>query len=118
MLPQEREMVERLADKPFTLLGINSDKSRSALQKVIREQNITWPQIYDGSGGPIAKQWNVKGWPTIYVIDQKGVIRYRNVRGEALERAVDALLGIKREETDTPASQPAKPAGDRPRSGK
>ena len=93
MLPQERELVQRLAGKPFTLLGINSDKSRSALQKTIAEQQITWPQIWDGSTtGPIAKQWNVHGWPTIYVIDQQGIIRYRNVRGEALEKAVNALL--------------------------
>jgi len=111
-------MVQRLADKPFTLLGINSDKSRSALQKIISEQSITWPQIHDGTGGPIARQWNVKSWPTIYVIDQKGVIRYRNVRGEALEKAVAGLLGIKPEESDSPTTKPAKSPGDRPRSGK
>ena len=110
-------MVQRLADKPFTLLGINSDKSRSALQKIISEQRITWPQIHDGTRGPIAKQWNVKSFPTVYVIDQKGVIRYRNVRGEALEKAVATLLGMKPEETDTPTAKPAKTAGNRPRSG-
>ena len=32
------------------------------------------------------------GWPTIYVLDARGVIRYKNVRGEALDQAVDALL--------------------------
>jgi len=34
----------------------------------------------------------VRGWPTIYVLDAKGVIRYTNVGGEAMDRAVDALL--------------------------
>lgn len=94
MLPHEREMVARLKDRPFTLLGINSDESRSALQKIIKEQNITWPNIYDGTPGkgPIAKQWNVWGWPTIYVIDQEGVIRHRNLRDEKLEKAVMELL--------------------------
>ena len=109
-------MVQRLASKPFTLLGINSDQSRSALQKIIREQGITWPQIFDGSRGPIAKQWNVKSFPTIYVIDQKGIIRYRNVRGEALEKAVAGLLGLGPRIADTPTTKPAKPPGDRPRS--
>ena len=111
-------MVQRLAGKPFTLLGINSDQSRSALQKIIREQGITWPQIFDGSRGPIAKQWNVKSFPTIYVIDQKGVIRYRNVRGEALEKAVAGLLGLAPRIAESPTSQPAKPSGERRRSGK
>ena len=34
----------------------------------------------------------MRGWPTIYVLDAKGVIRYKNVRGEAMDQAVDTLL--------------------------
>ena len=30
--------------------------------------------------------------PTIYVVDAKGVIRFKNVRGEAMDKAVDQLL--------------------------
>ena len=41
MLPHEREMMQRLKDKPFTIPGINSDQSRSALKKIIEENNIT-----------------------------------------------------------------------------
>jgi hypothetical protein len=94
MLPHEREMVKRLKDQPFTLLGINSDESRSALQKILKEQNITWPQIYGGptSKNPIANKWNVHGWPTIYVLDHEGVIRHRDLRDERLENAVVELL--------------------------
>ena len=42
--------------------------------------------------GPIATAWNIRGWPTIYVLDHKGVIRYEGVRGEAMDKAVDQLL--------------------------
>jgi hypothetical protein len=31
-------------------------------------------------------------WPTIYVLDQKGVIRAKNVRDEAMDKVVDDLL--------------------------
>ena len=93
MLPHEREMVKRLKGKPFTLLGINSDQGRSALKKKFEEQQITWPNIVEGSpGGSIAKQWNVRYWPTIYVIDRKGVIRAKDLRDSDLERAVNNLL--------------------------
>jgi peroxiredoxin len=115
MLPQERDLVQKLAGRPFTLLGINSDRSRSALQKVIAEQHITWPQIYDrGTTGPIAKQWNVHAWPTIYVLDQQGIIRYRNVRGEALEKAVNTLLKGEHGPPARPAPT-SKPAKEAPR---
>ena len=94
MIPHEREMVKRLAGKPFTLLGINSDESRSALKKIIEEQEISWPNIYDGRAGtgPIASRWNVHGWPTLFILDHKGVIRYRDLRDKQLEDAVVRLL--------------------------
>jgi hypothetical protein len=34
----------------------------------------------------------VAHWPTVYVLDTEGVIRYVDVRGENLDRAVDTLL--------------------------
>ena len=93
MYPHERSLVERLAGKPFALVGINSDP-KDRLRSAMEENNITWRSFWDGgsTGGPIATKWNVSGWPTIYVVDAKGVIRFKNVRGEAMDEAVDALL--------------------------
>ena len=34
----------------------------------------------------------MRGWPTIYILDHKGVIRFKNKRGEAMDQAVDQLL--------------------------
>ncbi len=93
MYPHERSLVKRLEGKPFALLGINSDQNRDALKPVLEKEHITWRSWWDQStSGPIATKWNVHGWPTIYVLDQKGVIRYRDVRGEAMDKAVDTLL--------------------------
>jgi hypothetical protein len=93
MIPHEKQMVERLKDKPFALIGVNSDGGRSALQKVMKEQGITWRSFVNGdTSGPISTRWNVTGWPTIYIIDQKGVIRHKNLRGEPMEEAVNKLL--------------------------
>ena len=61
----------------------------------MKEKNISWRSFWNGPngpGGPISTKWNVRGWPTIYVLDNKGVIRYRGVRGEAMDKAVDTLL--------------------------
>ncbi len=94
MYPHERSLVKRLADKPFALLGINSDEDREKLKAVLAKERITWRSWWDGgsTSGPIAGKWNVTAWPTIYVLDARGVIRYRNVRGEKLDEAVDKLL--------------------------
>ena len=94
MYPHERSLVKRLEGKPFALLGINSDQSRSALRKIMKDEEITWPNIYDGTPGKgkIASSWNVHGWPTIYVIDAKGVIRDRDLRDEQLSKRVRELV--------------------------
>jgi peroxiredoxin len=93
MYPHERSLVKRLEGKPFALLGINSDP-KARLRDVLKKENITWRSWWDGGDtrGPIAKAWNVKGWPTTYVLDAKGVIRYKHVRDKQMDQAVDALL--------------------------
>lgn len=94
MYPHERSLVKRLENKPFALLGINSDTDRAELKKTMAKEQITWRSWWDGgsTSGPIASKWNVTGWPTIYVLDGKGVIRYHSVRGKDMDEAVDKLL--------------------------
>jgi hypothetical protein len=93
MIPHEKEMMERLKNRPFALIGINSDGDRSVLRKILQENGITWRSAVDVStNGPIAKQWIVLGWPTIYILDANGVIRYRGLRGQEMEQAVVGLL--------------------------
>ena len=94
MYPHERSLVMRLQGKPFALLGINSDKNLNQLHAAMTQERITWRSWWDGgsTGGPIATMFGVRSWPTIFVLDHKGVIRYKNVRGEALDQAVDSLL--------------------------
>ena len=101
MIPHEKQMVKRLKARPFALIGINSDGDRSALGKILTVRQIVWRNVVDGSTeGPISTQWGVNSWPTIYVLDAKGVIRYTDLRGEELEKAVVKLLA------ETPSGRP------------
>ena len=93
MYPHERSLVEELKDEPFALLGINSDPLEKA-QSAKSEKNLSWRSWWDGGNtrGPIATKWGISGWPTIYVVDHKGVIRYQGTRGEEMTRVVKFLL--------------------------
>jgi len=93
MYPQERQMVDRLKDKPFVLLMVNTDQEKATLQKAIATGEITWRSWCDGgTTGPITTKWLVKEFPTTFVLDHKGVIRFKNVRDQPLDKAVDKLL--------------------------
>lgn len=92
MYPHERSLVEKLKDKPFVILGVNSDVDRENIKARIKEENITWRSWYDGGGtsGPIATSWNVSGWPTLYVIGPDGVIRFKSMGFD--EKGVDGTI--------------------------
>jgi hypothetical protein len=94
MFPHERSLVEEMKDQPFALIGVNSDASIEEYDKQAVSEKITWRSFFDGGSteGPIATKWGVRGWPTIYVIDKKGVIRFKGVRGEKMTDAVKELL--------------------------
>ena len=96
MYPHERSLVKRLEGKPFVLLGVNSDP-KDRLRKAVKQENLTWRSWWDGgsTGGPIASQWGIRGWPTLFLIDHKGVIRRKYVGSpgeEALNKEIDKLV--------------------------
>ena len=86
--------MERLADKPFTLLGINSDPDREALKTTLVEESISWRSWWDeGSvSGPIHTQWQVTLRPAIHLLDANGIIRYKIIDPSEVDAAIDGLL--------------------------
>jgi hypothetical protein len=97
MYGHERSLVSKMSGKPFALIGVNSDQDRNALKQVLKEQNITWRSFWNGGStrGPISNAWNLEGWPTLVLIDHKGVIRNRwagSPGDAALDKAIEALV--------------------------
>ena len=93
MYPHERELVTRLKGKPFALLSVSTDETVDTLKKAIRDATITWRCWYDGGvDGPITRRWGIESFPSIFVLDKAGTIRFKDVRGPDLDRAVDSLL--------------------------
>ena len=96
MYPHERSLVQKLQNKPFALLGVNSDDDREQLKEVLKKEEITWRSFWAGGiGGLIPTHWQVSGWPTIFLIDKKGVIRHMHVGnpGDAiLDQEIDQLV--------------------------
>ena len=70
-----------------------ADLDRAACNKVLAKAGITWRQAVDGSTeGPWARTWNISGWPTIYVLDAQGRIRYRDPPDDEIEKAIVGLI--------------------------
>jgi thiol-disulfide isomerase/thioredoxin len=78
-VPEHVALLKRMEGKPFAIVGVNSDADRDAAHKIGMEKGISWRSWWDGGSnhGPIASRWNVDGWPTLYLIDAAGTIRFK-----------------------------------------
>ncbi len=107
--PRMRALVTRMNGKPFVLLGINSDTDRGSLRQRIKQENLPWRSWFEGSrAGPIASQFKIPGWPTIYLVDPRGIVRHKWLGppdGEMFDSILDEL--IERATRDSAAGLPA-----------
>lgn len=96
----QRSLVQRLADRPFALIGVNSDRDREALAEIVKREQITWHSFWNGPQGPrgpISTRWEVRGWPTQFLLDAQGVIRQRFVGAPSQEKLIDAIESLLKE---------------------
>ena len=93
MYPDNRKLLEDYAGRPLAFVGVMGDTELATVKESVESKTITWPVWWDGGiHGPLATRWNVSGWPAIFVLDHRGIIRYRALRGEVLSLAVAQLV--------------------------
>ena len=91
MIPHEREMNEKLKGKPFTFISISGDDTKETLTSFLEKEKMPWVHWFADRKG-ILKDWNIRFYPTMYILDHKGVIRAKGLRGEELEKKVNELV--------------------------
>jgi peroxiredoxin len=96
-------LYEKYQQHGFEIVGIPND-SRERLEQFIRQRNIRWPQIYIESkpadplarvapdAHPIAERYGIYAWPTLFLVDQNGVVVSTTLRGDQVEPALRKLL--------------------------
>jgi thiol-disulfide isomerase/thioredoxin len=94
MIPHERDMVQRLKDKPFALIAVSADDHREDVTHFLEKEPMPWTHWWEGKDGKMIREWQVAGFPTLYVLDANGVIRFKfmGAKTDALEKAVQSLL--------------------------
>ena len=92
MIPHQRQMVERLKNKPFQLVSVSADDKKETLIRFLAQEKMPWTHWWIGQNSDVMETFRVRVFPTIFVTDPNGVIRYKDLRGEKLEKAVNDLL--------------------------
>lgn len=80
--------------KGLNIIGVSLDTNAGRWKEAIAKDKLTWTQIsnLEGWEDPIAKAYNVEGIPATFLLDEKGRIIGKDLRGEQLKAKVATLL--------------------------
>ncbi len=91
-----RELARKMKGRPFVHVSVSADEHKLTLTAFLEKNRMPWTHWYDGRNGKLAQLWDVDVFPTVWVIDHKGIIRRRQVGNdtdsEHFERTVEKLV--------------------------
>lgn len=88
MIPHERSLVAKMEGRPFALVGVNNDQGDVSAR--LQESKITWRSFKD-PGSAISRRLGVNSFPSLILIDEKGVIQ-KVWKGSPGNAALDAAI--------------------------
>ena len=75
-MPSMQRLSEKLTGDPFVILGVNIAEDQAIVENFLQTKiNVDFPILMDNAGIAL-RQWNVMAFPTSFVIDKQGKIRY------------------------------------------
>jgi peroxiredoxin len=93
-LPNLLSAYEKYHAQGFEILGVSLDSDRDQLVSFLEKHKMTWPQHFDGGRWQtkVAQDYGINAIPATFLVDGKGVILAKDLRGEALSQAVAKAL--------------------------
>ena len=95
--PNIVRVYEKYKDQGFNVLGVSLDRpgQKDKWEQAIKEDNLNWDHVSNLMfwQDPIAEQYGIRAIPAAFLLDEKGVIIAKDLRGQALEDKVAEVLG-------------------------
>lgn len=95
--PNVVKVYKEFGSKGFDVFGVSLDRRKEEWIKAISDDKLTWTHVLNGqNAGNIAYNlYAVFSIPSNFLLDDKGMIIARNLRGQALHDKVNEILGAK-----------------------
>jgi len=80
------------------IIGISVDVSLDRVDRVVKENGMTWPILADGKefDGPIPTAYHIQGTPTLFVLDREGRILAKPSSAKELDPILKSAVAPKR----------------------
>ena len=74
-IPSLNRLKQKMTGLPFELISINYAEDKKTIKDFMKEVAVEYPVLLDKNGS-FAKQWNVISYPSTFIIDTHGKIKY------------------------------------------
>ena len=98
-MPYVQALYDKYRSLGFEVIGLvgNGDESKERVLEIIKQQGATWPQSLDKGKNVVVSYhslFNIKLYPTVWLLNKKGEIVDKRARGERLEPLIRQELGL------------------------
>ena len=95
MIPQLRDWHGRYEKSGLTIVGVHSpeffwEKPYDKVVAATGRLGVRYPVVQDNDM-TIWNRWGVRAWPTLVIVDRRGVVRYRHI-GEGEYAEIEATI--------------------------
>ncbi len=82
-------------NKNYTVLGVSFDKTKEPWLDAIKADGLTWTHVSDllGFNNAVGQQFKIGSIPQNFLIDPKGNLIGKNLRGQELETKLASIFG-------------------------
>jgi peroxiredoxin len=93
--PNVVKAYRKFKDKGFEVFGVSLDRTKEDWQQAIQEDGLVWTHVSDLKyfDSEAARLYNISAIPFSLLLDKKGIIVAKNLRGPALEKKLEEILG-------------------------
>ena len=86
---------QQFKDKNFTILGVSLDKTKAPWLKAIADDKLNWTQVSDLKywESAVVPLYKIEGIPYNILVDPRGTVIARNLRGAALLEKLREVVG-------------------------
>jgi beta-lactamase regulating signal transducer with metallopeptidase domain/thiol-disulfide isomerase/thioredoxin len=89
--PALAALYKKYADQGLEVVGVHTTDSAEGFDEFVEQHTIEWPEAVDRDERT-TDAWGVTGYPSYYLIDRQGNLRFADLFRRHLEAAVVALI--------------------------
>ena len=102
-----------MKDRPFAILAVNVKETKAKVWRFKKLLNVSFPTLLD-SDGTATETWEVEYYPTSFLVDGEGNIRYTaygaiDWDGDKTHHLIEALMQDRRADIEEASNHPGKP---------